>query len=58
MQTEVHEHPHFNGQYHNAVWVQTWASGDTSELEPPEEAPISCAICGLPKPELTKPLGE
>ncbi len=46
--SEVHEHPFFNGQYHEAVWVKTWASTQTNE-EPPVDAPVSCAICGKAK---------
>ena len=42
-----HEHPFFNGQYHQAVWVKTWVSTGTND-EVPEDAPISCAICGRP----------
>ena len=42
---EVHEHPFFNGQYHEAVWVETWLSNGTND-EAPEDAPITCAICG------------
>ena len=45
MPEEVHEHPWFNGQYHTAVWVKTWSGQNTNE-EPPEDAPISCAVCG------------
>ena len=43
-----HEHPHFNGQNHQPVWVQTWVGGDTTS-EPPLDAPISCAVCGKSK---------
>ena len=46
--SEVHEHPFFNGQRHEAVWVRTWASSGTSD-EMPENAPVSCAICGRVK---------
>ena len=42
---EVHEHPLFNGQYHEAIWAQMWVSGDTSSLAP-DGTPITCAICG------------
>lgn len=42
---EYHEHPLFNGQYHNAVWIKTWVSDGTNN-EAPEDAPILCAICG------------
>lgn len=42
---EYHEHPLFNGQYHTAVWVRTWASNGTND-EPPDDAPVLCAICG------------
>ncbi|KKM24122.1 hypothetical protein LCGC14_1608280 [marine sediment metagenome] len=45
---EQHENPWFNGQYHTAVWVKTWAGINTNE-EPPSDAPISCAICGRPR---------
>jgi len=44
---EYHEHPHFNGQWHRAVWVKTWSSTGTND-EVPDDAPISCAICGRP----------
>ena len=47
---EVHEHPLFNGQYHDAVWVQTWVTGDANDIEAPEGTPITCAICGKAKP--------
>ena len=47
-QEEVHEHPVFNGQYHTAVWVKTWASDGTTG-EPPLDAPVQCAICGVMK---------
>jgi len=30
---------------HWAVWVRTWASTGTDN-EAPEDAPVSCAICG------------
>lgn len=43
---EVHEDPVFNGQYHTAVWVKTWVSTGTNDIEPPEDAPVSCSICG------------
>ena len=43
---EYHEHPFFNGQYHQAVWAQTWVSGDTHTTTPPPDAPVSCAVCG------------
>ena len=42
---EYHEHPFFNGQWHWAVWVKTWASANTND-DAPDDAPISCAICG------------
>jgi len=42
---EYHEHPGFNGQWHWAVWVKTWASTGTND-DAPDDAPISCAICG------------
>ncbi len=40
-----HEHPAFNGQYHQAQWASTWV-GDSSNDEPPLNAPVVCAICG------------
>ncbi len=45
LRREEHEHPHFNGQWHTPVWVKTWVSTGTND-EPPDDAPISCAICG------------
>lgn len=45
---DYHEHPWFNGQYHQAVWVQTWASSGSNDEAPPD-APVSCAICGRSK---------
>ena len=45
---DTHEHPLFNGQYHEAVWVKTWGSNKTDE-DAPDDAPISCAICGRAK---------
>ncbi len=45
MTAEIHEHPWVPGQYHEAVWVKTWAGSGTNE-KPPEDAPIQCAICG------------
>jgi len=42
---EYHEHPLFNGQYHWAVWVQTWVSSGANDVIP-YDAPISCVICG------------
>ncbi len=42
---EIHEHPWFNEQYHQAIWVLTWASTGTNDV-PPYDAPISCSICG------------
>jgi len=45
MENEVHEHPFFNGQYHQAVWVYQWASGGTNS-EPPPDCLQICAICG------------
>ena len=42
---EYHEHSFFNGQWHWAVWVKTWCSAGTNG-EVPNDAPISCAICG------------
>ena len=42
---DYHEHPYFNGQRHRAVWVKTWSSNGTND-EAPDDAPISCAICG------------
>ena len=42
---EYHEHPFFNGQYHQAVWMKTWASTGTTE-DVPDDAYISCEICG------------
>ena len=50
-ETEYHEHPLFNGQYHAAVWVQIWASGGTDDTEAPEGIPVTCAICGRPRDE-------
>lgn len=49
---EYHEHPFFNGQYHYAVWVQIWSSGDTNETETPKDVPVSCAICGRYRDEI------
>ena len=46
VQPEYHEHPFFNGQRHSAVWVKTWASTGTNDIEPPNDAPVSCAVCG------------
>jgi len=46
----LHE-PHctwFNGQYHVPVWIQTWASSGTNDV-PPDDALVSCAICGKVK---------
>ena len=48
MMNDVHEHPFFNGQYHEAVWVKTWASSGTND-EAPDDAPVTCAICGRAK---------
>jgi len=42
---EIHDHPGFNGESHQAVWIQTWVSGGSND-EPPSDAPVSCAICG------------
>ena len=42
---EWHEHPLFNGQWHRAIWVKTWVSTGTNNICP-EDAPISCAVCG------------
>ncbi len=44
---EYHEHPFFNWQWHWAVWVKSWAGIGTDD-EAPDDAPISCAICGRP----------
>jgi len=49
LRAEYHEHPNlfifFNGQWHWAVWVKTWASTGTADTVP-DDAPVSCAICG------------
>ena len=45
---EYHEDPYFNGQYHRAVWVKSWASQNT-DSEPPPGAPTVCAVCGKSK---------
>ena len=45
---EWHEHPLFNSQFHRAIWVKTWASGDASS-KTPEGAPVSCEVCGRSK---------
>ena len=45
VQHEYHEHPAFNGQYHQAQWAYTWVS-DSSNDEPSPNAPVICAICG------------
>ncbi len=46
LREEYHEHPRFSGQYHNAVWVKTWASVDAIDTEPPANAYVSCDVCG------------
>lgn len=45
---EWHAHPVFNGQGHRAIWIQTWVS-DGTNATCPEDAPISCAVCGRVK---------
>ena len=54
---EVHEHPYFNGQYHQAVWVHKWVSAGSSD-EVPLNAPVSCAICGIVKDSIIEELEE
>ena len=46
---DYHEHPFFNGQYHRAVWVKSWVSSGTTDVEAPDGTPIQCAICGRTK---------
>ena len=53
MTEEIHEHPAFYGEYHPAVWVQTWASNGTNN-EPPPDVPVTCAVCGKMKKDKTK----
>lgn len=48
---EYHEHPQFNGQWHQAVWVQTWVATRSNEIEAPDETPVTCAICGKVRDE-------
>ena len=45
---DYHEHPLFNGQYHQALWLYVWASGDTNG-EIPRDASMVCAVCGKVK---------
>ncbi len=49
MTVDVHEHPFFNEQYHTAIWVKIWASNGT--VDEPPDVPVTCAICGIVKPE-------
>lgn len=45
MVSDVHEHPFFNFQSHEAIWVTTWASTGCNDAGP-VDAPVSCAVCG------------
>ena len=48
MSKEWHEHPLFNGSYHEAIWCYVWSSTNTVGEIPPE-APIQCSVCGKMK---------
>ncbi len=42
----VHEHPAFNGSYHQAVWAYSWVSGNSNDV-PLAGTPVQCLICGV-----------
>ena len=47
---ETHEHPMFNGQYHTAIWAQSWVSDGTGPEGPPD-TPVACLVCGKVREE-------
>lgn len=49
MESAWHEHPLFNGQYHQAVWAHSWVSSGMADTEPPPDSPVICLVCGRVK---------
>ena len=45
-QEEIHEHPLYNGEWHQAVWMKYWVTSGANDDGAFPPAPVYCAICG------------